>query len=899
MNQHTLHKMIRVFVGYGEPIEEDGQGANKPDWPFFSKIAQQDTIYSLQFEEAAERFYKYRNTQLPRLLIDAGLVKHADQIEDFLDDMRERGRKAKEEKAKQDKKKAAVDSVVLDIKVDLNNRETVEYDGVYADKLFQLGYSMQEAEQLVKNTIDSWKPPTHLQVHFSFVDDSWTNRWGKIFTTKRIVINCGYLPELNNALKQQLGFPAVKYHGDLKKWSLKNEADTITKAVDIMIEQGLWPDDTTLNVVLQQASSEVSKPPPTKQDITVELIGNSALRLSWPYIADPIMRGDVMGEVKRCQGRKYDPNSKTWSISITEAVPLVERLRKYEDNEWCGKLADEIQKIPDIHTYMEERAKRVAISGAASLSDTNTVEEMQEALAEVFPEGYELYPFQYVGVQFAQLAGGRCLIGDDMGIGKTIQAIAHIGLNQDKLPALIVVPASVKYNWLKECKTWLPSLNTVVLEGRKDKPMTKSECKELALSLGALEQDVKTREDAVLYLEKMGVDMRTVAGEINADIVVCNYDIMSYREDALIDYGFNIVVCDESHYLKNSKAKRTQATLSVAQESESVICLSGTAITNRPNEFFTTLNLLRPNEFPSFFNYGLSYCDGHETRFGWDFSGASNTDELHSRTRDFCIRRLKSEVLTELPDKVRTIHDIQPSKADVKRYKDLHRTWMDEYEMYVNGEGLPQGFVLNMLTALRHECGLIKVPSTVQYIKDYNEITGKPLVVFAHHQDVLKGIWMELSNDKDKKWRLAGISGDMPANKRQLAVEAFQDGRLDVILCSTMAAKEGITLTAADTVVFVEREWVPGWEEQAEDRVNRIGQDSNSVHAVYLSVADTIDERFNMVVEAKRQVVKAVLDGGDMEKREGIANMLIQSMIEAGDLPADFLENMKKKGEKK
>jgi SNF2 family DNA or RNA helicase len=224
---------------------------------------------------------------------------------------------------------------------------------------------------------------------------------------------------------------------------------------------------------------------------------------------------------------------------------------------------------------------------------------------------------------------------------------------------------------------------------------------------------------------------------------------------------------------------------------------------------------------------------------------------------------------------------------------------MDEYEMYVNGTGLPKGFVLNMLTALRHECGLIKVPSTIQYIKDYNEITGKPLVVFAHHQDVLKGIWMELSNDKDKKWRLAGISGDMPANKRQLAVEAFQDGKLDVILCSTMAAKEGITLTAADTVVFVEREWVPGWEEQAEDRVNRIGQDSNSVHAVYLSVADTIDERFNMVVEAKRQVVKAVLDGGDMEEREGIANMLIQSMIEAGDLPADFLQNMKKKGEKK
>ena len=111
---------------------------------------------------------------------------------------------------------------------------------------------------------------------------------------------------------------------------------------------------------------------------------------------------------------------------------------------------------------------------------------------------------------------------------------------------------------------------------------------------------------------------------------------------------------------------------------------------------------------------------------------------------------------------------------------------------------------------------------------------------------------------------------------------------MDVLFCSTVAAKEAITLTAANTVVFVEREWVPGWEEQAEDRVYRIGQESDSVHAVYLSVARTIDEKFNQVIEEKRKVVKAVLDGGDMEEREGIANALIQSMIDSGDLPANF-----------
>jgi SWI/SNF-related matrix-associated actin-dependent regulator 1 of chromatin subfamily A len=474
------------------------------------------------------------------------------------------------------------------------------------------------------------------------------------------------------------------------------------------------------------------------------------------------------------------------------------------------------------------------------------VARLQEDLSNHFPAGRELYPFQYVGVHFAQLAGGRCLIGDDMGVGKTIQAIAHIALNTEQLPALVVCPASVKYNWAKECRAWLPNMTVEVLEGRK----------------GVIP---------------------------DADIIVCNYDIVSGRKDGLLDYGFNIVVCDESHYLKNIKAKRTEATLEVAKESESVLCLSGTAVTNRPSEFFTTLNLLRPNEFPAFFPYGQRYCDGYNTGWGWDFSGASNTDELHARTRDFCIRRLKQEVLTELPDKVRTIMDIQPSKADLKRYSDLHRAWMEDYEMHQDRGSLPAGFVLNMLTALRHECGLIKVPSTVAYIKEHYDITdGKPLVVFAHHADVLKGCVEALRADKDRNWRIGGITGDMPADKRQANVEAFQAGHMDVLFCSTVAAKEGITLTAANTVVFVEREWVPGWEEQAEDRVYRIGQESDSVHAVYLSVARTIDEKFNAVIEEKRKVVKAVLDGGDMEEREGIANALIQSMIDSGDLPANF-----------
>lgn len=857
IDNNIIHQMIRTFVGYGAPLYDDGVGANKPDFPFFEKIAYQDTITDLQLEEAAQRFYKYRNTQLPVLLIDTGLVSKADEIEDFLELMVQRGQVAKEQKAKDDKLKFGIEEVRNEVRNNLTFRRDLHerrWLAVSVDKLVQAGFEYGEAELMVQSWIDSWQPPQHLTVYFSIVEDKWTNRWGKVFTTERIRLTYPYNDDLNNSLKSNLPFPEVKFDGVIKAWTIKKENSVIDKALACIEAVGMWADEASLQTVRGGVvDTEPITAPPVEVKATLQ--GNSSIILQWPYISDPVARSQVMNEVKSTQGRKYDPDTKTWSISITEAAPLIDRLKKYEGedyNEWCDKLAVAIEAIPEVFTYMGQRAERVAISGAASLSSDDIVEELRQELENIFPEGRELYPFQYVGVQFAQLAGGRCLIGDDMGVGKTIQAIAHIGLNQDKLPALIVVPASVKFNWLKECKAWLPDMKVEVLQGRK----------------GVIP---------------------------DADIVVCNYDLMSYREESLCDYGFNIVIFDESHYLKNNKAQRTQSSLSVAKLSESVICLSGTAITNRPNEFFTTLNLLRPNEFPHFFDYGLRYCDGQQTRFGWDFTGASNTDELHSRTRDFCIRRLKSEVLTELPDKVRTIVDISPSKADITRYKKVHRSWMDEYESY---DVLPAGFVLNMLTALRHECGLIKVDSAFEYIKDYNEITGKPIVVFAHHKDVLKGLYDKLHADKDKKWRVAPITGDTPPQKRQEYVEYFQDNKLDVILCSTVAAKEGITLTAADTVVFIEREWVPGWEEQAEDRVNRIGQESQSVHAVYLSVPDTIDEKFNMVVEQKREVVKAVLDGGDLEDRAGIANMLIQSMIESGDLPANFLDKMKK-GEKK
>lgn len=182
--------------------------------------------------------------------------------------------------------------------------------------------------------------------------------------------------------------------------------------------------------------------------------------------------------------------------------------------------------------------------------------------------------------------------------------------------------------------------------------------------------------------------------------------------------------------------------------------------------------------------------------------------------------------------------------------------------------------MLNMLSDLRHKCGTIKVPYACDWIREYNASTGKPMIVFAHHKDVIKGIHLALEDD----YKVASITGETPAKMRQVIVNSFQEGEIEILLCNTIAAKEGLTLTKADTALFIEREWVPSDEEQAEARIHRIGQDSDSVHSVYLSCMNTIDEHFDRVVEQKRQVVKAVLDGGDVEERKSLVKELVKKM---------------------
>tara|TARA_R100000234_G_scaffold6065_1_gene4159 strand:+ start:2104 stop:4089 length:1986 start_codon:yes stop_codon:yes gene_type:complete len=635
---------------------------------------------------------------------------------------------------------------------------------------------------------------------------------------KRIGMKYPYNPDLNNALKTRIGFPGVKWDGEQKVWSIQDNRNIILIAAEALVDFGLDGEE------LYNRANIHPRDQKNPDDCWVEEVG-TRLKVHWPYIKDTDLRENVRLAIRSIDGRKFEPLAKCWSIPLAQGKILYNTMK-----DLYPPLAEAILDCDAAVHDVWDSIRRVEMSGAATLTDEDLV-AIDRRLESRIPPHLELYPFQKVGVAFAEASNGRCLIGDEMGIGKTIQAIAYAALNPAR-PALVVCPANVKYNWQKEIKKWLPAETVQVIDSGK-------------------------------------------AELIAADFYVINYDLMGKKLDELLKVNPRLTIIDEAHYLKNKKAKRTVATMTLARFCPKVVALSGTAIASRPKEFFNILNLLRPDEFSSEWNFLQSYCDPFHNGWGWNFDGASNTKELNERTRDVCIRRLKSEVLPDLPPKTRQFLPIRLT-AD---QRDMYDVAQDEWEQrlneyYLNGEPIPPGTMLNMLSDLRHKCGTIKIPYACDWIREYNSSTGKPVIVFAHHKDVIKGIHLAL----DKEYNVACITGETAPKTRQAIVNGFQEGAIDVLLCNTIAAKEGLTLTKADTVLFIEREWVPSDEEQAEARVHRIGQESSSVHSVYLSCMNTIDEHFDRVVEQKRQVVKAVLDGGDVEERKSLVKELVKKM---------------------
>lgn len=445
------------------------------------------------------------------------------------------------------------------------------------------------------------------------------------------------------------------------------------------------------------------------------------------------------------------------------------------------------------------------------------------------PAGLDYLPFQRAGIAYA-LQRTHTLFGDDMGLGKTIQALGVVNATKARR-ILVVCPASVKLNWEREAAKWLVEPLTIGIANGSTVPDT--------------------------------------------DVVILNWDILDRNLETLQARTWDVLVADEVHYAKNPKAKRAKALY--ALRAARTLYLTGTPILNRPVELHPLIKALDPERWGNFMRYAMCYCNAQRTGFGWDFTGASNLEELQEELRrTIMVRRRKVDVLTELPAKRRAVVELtvegRAAQAAVEAEWETYRAHEDTLEdlraqaraAQAAGDEEAYKEVIRLLSRetlaafeemsrARHETALAKLPQVIAALRDLLD-GGDKVVVFCHHRDVHHAL-MEACGSQ----AVGIIGGDSP-EARQAAIDSFQtDPEVRVFVGSIRAAAEGITLTASSTVLFAELDWTPGKMAQAEDRAHRIGQDSAVV--VYLAVLEgSLDCHLARTLLAKEETIQRALD---------------------------------------
>ncbi|KAH9684203.1 chromatin remodeling factor18 [Citrus sinensis] len=321
-----------------------------------------------------------------------------------------------------------------------------------------------------------------------------------------------------------------------------------------------------------------------------------------------------------------------------------------------------------------------------------------------------------------------------------------------------------------------------------------------------------------------------------------------------------IVIADESHFLKNAQAKRTAATLPIIKKAQYALLLSGTPALSRPIELFKQLEALYPDVYKNVHEYGNRYCKGGV--FGI-YQGASNHEELHNLMKaTMMIRRLKKDVLAQLPVKRRQQVFLDVAEKDMKQINALFR----ELEVVkgkikaCKSEEEVQSLKFtekNLINKIYTDSAEAKIPAVLDYLETVIE-AGCKFLIFAHHQPMLDAIHKLFLKKKVHCIRIDG--GTPPASRQALVTEFQEKDDVKAAVLSMKAGGVGLTLTAASTVIFAELSWTPGDLIQAEDRAHRIGQVS-SVNVYYLLANDTVDDIVWDVVRSKLENLGQVLDG--------------------------------------
>lgn len=466
-----------------------------------------------------------------------------------------------------------------------------------------------------------------------------------------------------------------------------------------------------------------------------------------------------------------------------------------------------------------------------------------ESLSGVL-RGYQVRGFQWITALYSLRMGG--ILADDMGLGKTLQVIAAIVWAKEKegaAPSLVVAPTSLVYNWLAEVQRFAPGLSATVIEGNQQQRQQR---------------------------------WKQLAEGADTDIIITSYPLLRRDSEEIGEMPFRFVVLDEAQHIKNPQSLAAVAAGKLNGRTR--IALTGTPMENNPGELWSIFHFALPGYLSTMQQFMRAHGDG------------GNLELLRRRIRPFLMRRLKADVLPELPDKIesRVLADMPLSQRNLYAAAAMRLRERVESVLYTKGLGRGRMEVLSAITQLRQICCH---PSLV--VEDYAGSSGKldalmellggalssgrRVLLFSQFTSMLEILRRTLHAENVKTMYL---DGKTPVIKRLEYVSRFNEGEGQVFLISLKAGGAGLNLTGADMVIHYDPWWNPAAEDQATDRAHRIGQ-HRVVQVIRLITRGTIEEQVARLSERKRALFDAVVTAGETMPQDLTEKEIVSLFSEA------------------
>ena len=468
-------------------------------------------------------------------------------------------------------------------------------------------------------------------------------------------------------------------------------------------------------------------------------------------------------------------------------------------------------------TEVEKAASRLSTPNAEETADIPLIKELRP---------YQRRGLNWLNALHEMRMGG--ILADDMGLGKTVQIISLLAVaskKEGRAPSIIVCPSSLCYNWLYELKRFAPKLKAVVLTGSQGKRST---------------------------------DIAQIKEKRDVDAVITSYPLIRRDIAQLSEIPFRFAILDEAQYIKNAQSVGAAAVKQLNAVTR--FALSGTPMENSISELWSLFDFVLPG-----------YLDNY-TAFLHRYAEGERNEELLRKIRPFLLRRLKSDVLEDLPKKIEnTLYAQMPTEQDLI-YRAAKLRLFERVDTLLKEKGMQKGRteVLSAITELRQICC-----HPTLCLPDYSGASGKmemlmdilPAALEASHRVLLFSQFTGMLKLLQRRFAADGIQtmyldGETPPAKRLEMTKRFNGGEAQVFLISLKAGGTGLNLTGADMVIHYDPWWNPAAEDQATDRAHRIGQ-TKSVDVIRLITHDTIEEQVQKLSRKKKALFDKLITAGE------------------------------------